>query len=342
MTELLVPFIGDQQPQAKRQCCDLARPVKPSALKVAASVASKDPDRYIAPKRKKMPLYSHWFATDMYDNFKLMDTVDSSNMSNMSVNGQMYSLPMDTLTKCATIFKTIVIFCTETTTNTGSFLSAKVRGHEDTFSSLLTPVFHNLFGTIVNVVFLGQPVIRIRNDDRRQVDKPDHIIAVKVGGIPINCVAVCDSKINDAEKGKDQVHAYGLAIESKNVFLGITITRTKIFLQLFMPFDNKLSVIDICDACCDNLNELKTFLGTLYAAVQALVECPIAAPSHPFTLKCCGQEVPCLARTEHINLSTSTCSNGSFVLHCTTTKKVRKYYDMIFHHIPSEDVSLNL
>lgn len=99
-----------------------------------------------------------------------------------------------------------------------------------------------------------------------------------------------------------------------------------------MPFDNKLSVIDICDACCDNLNELKTFWGTLYAAVQALVECPIAAPSHLFTLKCCGQEVPCLARTEHINLSHS---NGSLVLHCTTTKSIMTWFTITYQN---EDV----
>lgn len=303
---------------------------------MAGSVASKDPEKYIAPKRDKRPLYSHWFATDMYEiSIKLKDSIESSNT--ISVEGRMYSLPpIDTLTKCATEFKNIVLFCTRPTdSSTSTLLHFKVRTHEDTFSSLLTPVFHNLFGTVLNVSVLSQLIIRIRNDDSRQFDKPDHTIAATVDGVPVKFIGVSDSKRLDAEEGKNQVHAYRLALESRELFLGLTITRNSMALQVFMGLDSKLSVIDICGVNGYEENELKIFLGTLYTAVQALAESPIEAPVSSFTVKCCGNDVVQDMTARHINLSRS--DGGCLVLHCITTKMVRKYYDKNYHYIPSED-----
>lgn len=310
-----VSFIGFQQPPlSKRPCKDHV----PSALNVAPSVASKDAKKFIDPKRRMVPLYSHWFATDMHDiNIKLEES-----------NG--YSLPpMEKLTECATKFTNVV------SNDTGNgFLSANALSHEDTFSSLLTPVLKKLLSTILNVGVFNQLIIRVRNHDNRQVDKPDNTIAVEDNDIPVRCIAVSDSKRQNAQEGKNQVHAYGLALESNCLFLGLTIIRaSKIYLQLFMAFEGKLSVIDICEASCDEMKDLEKFFGTLYAAVDKLAQEPITAPPHQFTQKCCEQEVPD-RQNEHKNLS---CSGGPLVLYCPATKMVKKYYDKKFDYVPSSN-----
>lgn len=120
--------------------------------------------------------------------------------------------------------KSIALFCSNQEKKNGSFLSEEARSHENTFSSLITPVFNELLG---KSAFFNQVVIRVRNHDKRQADIPDHIAAKMVDGIPAVCVLVSDSKKSKMDEGKQQVHVYGLALESSFLFLGLTITYMK-------------------------------------------------------------------------------------------------------------------
>lgn len=250
LTKLLVPFIGDEQPPAKKprgSCCAYSRPFKiPSASTKAASFNAKNPTEGIDPKRRKLPLFSHWFATDIYNFFYSWHTPSDNNIK--LLDNQPYTLQKDTLTKCAVKIRSIALFCSGDVTSVDSFLSEDARGHEDSFSSLLTPVFNKLFGDAETVTFFNQMVIKVCEGDKRKNDKPDNIATGTLNGIPTICGLVSDSKETNMPEGTNQVHAYGLSLESKYLFLGMPITFSMVKLQLFIAFDSKLSVIDICDA----------------------------------------------------------------------------------------------
>jgi hypothetical protein len=87
---------------------------------------------------------------------------------------------------------------------------------------------------VSDITFFNQFVLRVHDGDRRKSDKPDLIGARISNGIPISCFLV-----------KYQVQAYGLSLKSSNVFLGLTLTKSNICLQVFIPNDGKLLVIDI-------------------------------------------------------------------------------------------------
>jgi hypothetical protein len=117
-----------------------------------------------------------------------------------------------------------------------SFLSHEVLTHEaltheDNFTSMITSSFNKLFGGVSDITFFNQFVLRVHDGDRRKSDKPDLIGARISNGIPISCFLVSDGKNCELVKGKYQVQAYGLSLESFNVFLGLTLTKSNICLQ---------------------------------------------------------------------------------------------------------------
>ena len=105
-------------------------------------------------------------------------------------------------------------------------------------------------------------------------------------------------------------------------------------LDLFIPFDGKLSVIEICRASSQDIERMEPFLCTLYAAVRRLLYSPISAITHPITLKCCQQIVTCPKSSGHLFLSKI---ETSLVVHCSQSGSIKKYYDHYFHFVPTED-----
>lgn len=320
-------------PAKRRRTCDNSTKI-PSALSVPASAASKNPREYILPSRTEVPLFSHWFAMDVYDIYS-RDLCLTADTIQLKIGERSYFLQTSTLTRCANDFSNIAGFCSKDIRR-DSFLSNETRSHEDTFSSLITPVLAKLIGAEGTV--FNQLVIRVRGSDIRCYDKPDHIVAKTVNGIPTVCVLVSDSK-KTSDKGKYQVHAYGLALERSYLFLGLTITHTKINLSLYIPYMGKFSVIDICSTSCIDVDNLKRFFCALYVAVQRLLDDPISGLlEHHLTLNCCGEYLNGFD-DKHRNLGHHTSSNieGSVVVHCTCTNKVKKYYDTAYHYLPTKE-----
>ncbi|SMN02424.1 hypothetical protein SPONN_1020 [uncultured Candidatus Thioglobus sp.] len=185
-------------------------------------------------------------------------------------------------------------------------------------------------------------MVRTRDDDNRKCDIPDHIACKMVNCLPTVCNMISDSKNINMEEGELQIVAYMRSLQPEYLSLGMVITKSRLLLQLFIPFDGKFSVITICSASCYSIDELKRFFSALYAAISRLLDPISTTPlTHAVTLRCCSQEIVCLHKDEtHKNLGSdlSLTSNASIVIHCTTRNFVRKYYDLEFNYIPPADV----
>lgn len=89
--------------------------------------------------------------------------------------------------------------------------------------------------------FYSQMVIKIREQDGRKGDIPDHVVAKLVDNLPRACILVSDTKKNSMDEGKNQVLVYMRSLQSIYLCLGLIITHHKLCLQLFIPFEGKFS-----------------------------------------------------------------------------------------------------
>lgn len=342
MTEICIG--NEWAPPSKRKCCNGGIFSLPSALTVSASYATTRPKEYIHPKKRELPLFSHWFALQVYDVYlqNCLSTAATTDDIKLYICNKEYKLSHEILTECAENFKSTAAFCFKERVKDSSFsfLSEGARCQENTYSSLLTPILNKLIGNENAKKFCSQLVIRIRDNDGRKCDKPDHVVITFQHAMPSRCLLVSDSKKESIEDGKNEVLGYGLALKSRDVFLGLVITSKQIHLQLLIPFNMKLSVISLFEASIASVVELKSFFCGLYAALCSLHDDPVKADNlgHAVTLWCCDKQLSCLDEDEyHINLGQDSSSNPTAIIHCLNRGIVKKYYDNSFHHIPRHD-----
>lgn len=303
----------------------------PSVLSICASAAAKQPEKNVFPCLRRMPIFGHWFATEVWDIFSRDHSLDSD--LKLQLDDQSYELSRSKLDSCAEEFCTTVLHCSESVGV--SFLK---KTNEVSFSALATAIFGDLF-VGCTVKSYGQLVIAIRGDDNRKFDTPDHVLAKIQDHLPAVCILVGDSKCKSLDEGRNQVFIYMRSLQSQNLCLGMVITFQQVLLQLFIPFDGKFSVIDICSANCNSINEVKNFFLALYVAVRRLSH-PIPAPAHAITLKCCSQPILCPNEDEfHKFLRRApTSATNSMVIHCLKENVVKKFYDQKYNFIPRHEV----
>lgn len=300
-----------------------------SGLSVSASDAVKHPDKTIKPKVEDMPLFSHWFAIEVYDLY--IQGLTSNTEIKLTIHGQEMTLTNSILTKFVNEFKSTLMFSSDPTVGNSCF-PEMLRDNERTLTALLAPIY--------NARFCHQLPIRMREEDRRMADMPDSCIVKLIRGTVISIPLVGDQKKYEMTKAINQTIAYALAVEGEHLMLGLAATYTKVTLLLFIPFSGKLSMITICSAFTNDDDALKHFFCALYGAVHSLLCRPISAKplAHPMTFKCCSTELSCLHQNKtHSSLKDNYGKDKRTVLiHCKDKCVVKKYYDDLYHTLPSE------
>ena len=113
-------------------------------------------------------------VTEVYQIFSCNpSTRKEDDIIKLQIEEKEYILSSITLAECASSFKNIASFCAGQFGPEASFMGTEERKNEKNYSSLVTPVLNKLMGSSKGN-FFAQVVIKIRDNDQRKADIPDH------------------------------------------------------------------------------------------------------------------------------------------------------------------------
>lgn len=236
------------------------------------------------------PLYSHWFAMAVYDQFHAIKAAVLSNPDHITVDlcNDQQRIDSEKLDNVIEGFKQVSKMSSVPLYNVvGVMSSNELKGAEQTHTALYARALDRFLFDDESVgkgACLHQfPVKKEGNS----VPKADLCVMALLNGLPGNPILLCDMKMAATAEAltlaADETACYAtLSMCVKLVcdvplFLGLAGTKSELQLLAFSVGDErKVRKITICNALLGIDSDLKAFFSVLFGAVHYLIQHPIS------------------------------------------------------------------